>query len=202
MVMTRSFPSLMLALIELAPVNGALGWTVLRVEKIASALAGRIESLNRNAERFVSTHTFADYIYLAQGPVYPMAREAALKMTEMSCSYAQPYHTLEFRHGPKAIVAPETCLTFLLSESGMEAESEVLVEMKELGGAIVAVCNRASESVRRAADFVFELDADAPEPALLAPFLVLPQLLAFHTGVKKSVNPDEPKNLSRVVILD
>ena len=38
--------------------------------------------------------------------------------------------------------------------------------------------------------------------ALLAPFTVVAQLLGFHTGVKKGFNPDEPKNLSRVVILD
>ena len=47
-----------------------------------------------------------------------------------------------------------------------------------------------------------ELEADVPELALMAPFLVPAQLLGFHTGVKKGFNPDEPKNLSRVVILD
>jgi glucosamine--fructose-6-phosphate aminotransferase (isomerizing) len=109
---------------------------------------------------------------------------------------------LEFRHGPKSIVAPETCLTFFLSETAMQAESEVLVEMKALGGTIVAVCDRATDAVRRSSDLVFELEADVPEGALIAPFIVPAQLLGFHTGVKKGFNPDEPKNLSRVVILD
>lgn len=202
MVMTRSFTSMLLGLAQLAAPQEAKGSLVPAFAGISSALAGKIQSLNQKAETFVSVHRFADYIYLAQGPFFPIAREAALKMTEMSCSYAQPYHTLEFRHGPKSIVAPETCLTFLLSETGMQAESEVLVEMKELGGTIVAICNRATERVRKAADFLFELEADVPELTLIAPFLVLPQLLGFHTGVKKGFNPDEPKNLSRVVILD
>ena len=202
MVMTRSFTSMLLGLIQMAAPQGTGGSLVPAFAGISSALTRKIESLSQKAETFVSIHKFADYIYLAQGPFFPIAREAALKMTEMSCSYAQPYHTLEFRHGPKSIVGPETCLTFLLSETGMEAESEVLVEMKELGGTIVAICNRATETVRRAADFLFELEADVPELALAAPFLVLPQLLGFHTGIKKGFNPDEPKNLSRVVILD
>jgi glucosamine--fructose-6-phosphate aminotransferase (isomerizing) len=202
MVMTRSFTSMLLGITQMAAPQGTAVSLVPSFAKISSALGSQIEVLNQKAEAFVSAHAFADYIYLAQGPLFPVAREAALKVTEMSCSYAQPYHTLEFRHGPKSIVSPETCITFFLGETGMEAESEVLVEMKGLGGIIVAICNRAPDSVRRAADFLFELQADVPELALAAPFLVLPQLLGYHTGIKKGFNPDEPKNLSRVVILD
>ena len=40
----------------------------------------------------------------SHGPFYAVAREAGLKVTEMSCSYDQTCHTLEFRHGPQAIV--------------------------------------------------------------------------------------------------
>jgi glucosamine 6-phosphate synthetase-like amidotransferase/phosphosugar isomerase protein len=56
--------------------------------------------------------------------------------------------------------------------------------------------------VRGSSDLVFELEAGVPELFLLAPFIVPAQLLGFHTGIKKGFNPDEPKNLSRVVILD
>lgn len=202
MVMTRSFTSMLLALIELAASQSNAGSFSSAIEAIAGVLSVKIESFNAQIEEFVAKHTFADYIYLAQGPFFAIAREAALKMTEMSCSYAQSYHTLEFRHGPKSIVAPQACLTFFLSESGMDDESEVLVEMKELGGTIIAICNRVSDAVRAASDLVFEIEADAPELALLAPFIVPAQLFGCHTGVKKGFNPDEPKNLSRVVILD
>ena len=202
MVMTRSFSSMLLALVGLAASQSKTGSFTESVAGISNALSGKIESFNTQVEEFVAKHTFVDYIYLAQGPFFAIAREAALKITEMSCSYAQPYHTLEFRHGPKSIVEPKTCLTFFLSETSMKDEVEVLTEMKELGGTIVAVCKRASAEVRASSDLVFEIDADVPEPVLLAPFIVPAQLLGFHTGVKKGFNPDEPKNLSRVVILD
>jgi glucosamine--fructose-6-phosphate aminotransferase (isomerizing) len=202
MVMTRSFTSMLMALLQIADSQAATLSLSSFFEPVASALSSRIQSVNERVESFVANREFADYIYLAQGPFYPIAREGALKITEMSCSYAQPYHTLEFRHGPKSVVTPQTCLTFFLSESGMEAESEVLVEMKELGGTIVAICNRAPKSVRAAADLLFELEANVTELALLAPFIVPAQFLGFYTGVKKGFNPDEPKNLSRVVILD
>lgn len=201
MVMTRSFTAMLLGLIRLAVAQS--GTTELSgFDVVATALSSRISMWNSQMEEFVAQHSFEDYIYLAQGPFFAIAREAALKITEMSCSYAQPYHTLEFRHGPKSIVAPKTCLTFFLSETAMQAESEVLVEMKALGGVIVAVCNSATDAVRSSADLVFELETDVPELALVAPFIVPAQLLGFHTGIKKGFNPDEPKNLSRVVILD
>jgi glutamine---fructose-6-phosphate transaminase (isomerizing) len=202
MVMTRSFSSMLLAILQLAAEVAADVTFSSGLGSVIAALASRISKWSDQIEAFVSKHTFEDYIYLAQGPFFSIAREAALKVTEMSHSYAQAYHTLEFRHGPKSIVAPQTCIAFFLSESGMQAESEVLHEMKELGGTIVGICRRASESVRKTCDLLFELDAEAPELVLLAPFVVPAQLLGYHTGVRKGFNPDEPKNLSRVVILD
>jgi len=202
MVMTRSFSSMLLTIVMLAAERAGNPTIRRAIESTAGQLSGRIGEWNTQIEKFVAERAFEDYVYLAQGPFYPIAREAALKVTEMSNSYAQPYHTLEFRHGPKSIVAPQTCIAFLLSETGMQAESEVLLEMKELGGTIVAICNRASESVRKAADLLVELESETPELTLLAPFVVPTQLLGYHTGVKKGLNPDEPKNLSRVVILD
>ena len=86
-----------------------------------------------------------------------IAQEAAFKVMEMSCSYSQFFHTLEFRHGPKAIVSPETCLTFFLSDSGQETEAEVLGEMKELGGTTMAVCNRATAAIQACADLTLEM---------------------------------------------
>jgi len=201
-VMTRSFTSMLLALQHLAASCAGTSAILEAAPAISAQLASQIRGLHERIESFVAGREFADYIFLAQGPFYPIAREAGLKVMEMSCSYGQTHHTLEFRHGPKAIVDADTCLMFFLSESGYEAEAEVLLEMKELGGKIIAVCNHANESVRRSSDLVLELGVAAPEISLLAPFVVPAQLLGFHTGIKKGLDPDHPRHLSRVVILD
>ncbi len=201
-IMTRSFTSMLLVLQHLAAACAGVGGFLDAIPTLAAQLASRIHGYNDRIGAFVADRNFANYVFLGQGPFHAIAREAGLKVIEMSCSYGQSYHTLEFRHGPKAIVAPETCLTFFLSESGYQAESEVLVEMKELGGTVIAVCNRATDAVRRSSDLVFELGATVPEIFLLAPYVVPAQLLGFHTGIKKGLNPDHPRHLSRVVILD
>jgi glucosamine--fructose-6-phosphate aminotransferase (isomerizing) len=201
-VMTRSFTSMLMSLQLLAARSSGDPKLPGELAAVAARCASRIESWARSVEEFVTKRNFAAYAFLGQGAFYGIAREAALKVTEMSCSFGQPFHTLEFRHGPKAIVTAETCLTFFLSETGSEAERKVLVDMKELGGTVVAVCNRADRQIRSNSDLVFELEADVRELAMLAAFVVPVQLIGFHTGVKKGLTPDNPRNLTRVVLLD
>ena len=201
-VMTRSFTSMLLCLQFLAAKRAGKPQFIERLETMAQNLAPRIWAIAAEAEAFVRNKTFEDYVFLGQGPFHAIAREAALKVMEMSCSYSQVFHTLEFRHGPKAIVTPATCLTFFLSETAQKEEAEVLSEMKELGGATVAICNRAGEKIQKASDLVVQMDTAGDELALLAPYTVPCQLMGFFTGLRKGLNPDEPKNLTRVVILD
>ena len=202
MVMTRSFTSMLLALQQLAAAKASDQEFSASLRRMAAHFAPAISSMAERMEAFVEKHSFADYVFLGQGPFHAIGREAALKVMEMSCSYSQAFHTLEFRHGPKAIVSSDTCLMFFLSESGSASESEVLSEMKELGGVTIAVCNRANDLIRRSSDLVFDLGFDGPELSTLAPFAVPAQMLGFFTGIKKNLNPDSPRNLTRVVILD
>jgi glutamine---fructose-6-phosphate transaminase (isomerizing) len=202
-VMTRSFTAMLLSLQYLAArVAGddAVIVGLTRLPKLAEAAIG---ALHLRIREFVTSHHFADYVCLGQGPFYGLACETALKLTEMSLSYAQNFHTLEFRHGPKSIAAPETLLVFLLSEQGYDAECEVLQEMKSLGAATtLTIANRADERARHCSDLLIEFDFDLPELARLAPYVFAGQFAGLYTGLKKGLDPDNPRNLSRVVILE
>jgi len=200
--MTRSFTSMLLSLQWLASRWAGNKQFVDELQRMAEHFALRIASLAETIEAFVEKHSFGDYVFLGQGPFHGIAREASLKVMEMSCSYSQFFHALEFRHGPKAIVSPETCLMFFLSRTGREVETEVLSEMKELGGVTIAVCDRANDAVRSVCGLVIETGFAGNELALLAPYIVVGQLLGFFTGAQKGLDTDNPKNLSRVVILD
>ena len=201
-VMTRSFTSMLLCLQFLTAKHAGKLQFIERLQAMAGDFAPRIRTIAAEVEAFVRKKMFDDYVFLGQGPFHGIAREAALKVMEMSCSYSQVFHTLEFRHGPKAIVTPTTCLTFFLSETAGKEEAEVLSEMKELGGATIAICNRAQEAIRQTSDLVLEMNINSDELALLAPYTVPCQLMGFFSGLRKGLNPDEPKNLTRVVILD
>jgi glutamine---fructose-6-phosphate transaminase (isomerizing) len=200
-VMTRSFTSMLLALQSLAGLRGRDERFGEAIRLLPDSVKRRMEGFESVAKSVVGFREFADYVFLGQGPLFGVAQESMLKVKEMSCSYAQAFHTLEFRHGPKAIVGPETLLTFFLSDSGFEAEATVLEEMKELGGTTLVVTNEATAAVRGCADFLIELELDIPEASRAAAAVISGQFLGFYTGIHKGFDPDHPRNLTRVVML-
>lgn len=200
-VMTRSFTSMLLALQYLAAAvsgNAAFGSAL-------SALSGQVNPLLKDMaeglRRFANSRTFSDFVFLGQGPLFGIASECTLKVTESSCSYAQVFHSLEFRHGPKSIAAPETLIAFLISETSYEAELELLEEIKALGATTLVIANRMDERMHVASDFAVELGLHSPEYARLAAFAIAGQLYGVYYGLKKGLNPDSPRNLTRVVEL-
>lgn len=202
MVMTRAFTSMLLALQRLAAERSYAAEFAAGIRSLSHEVQPRMPEVDTTIRRLVGSRAFEDYVFLGQGPFFGIAQESMLKLKEMSCSYAQCFHTLEFRHGPKAIVSPETLVTFLLSESGFDAEVSVLQEIKELGATTLVVTNRANQPVRDSADYLVELALRAPELARGAAFVIPGQLLGFHTGIRKGLDPDNPRHLSRVVMLE
>lgn len=200
-VMTRSFTSMLLALQALAARRGKRPAIYDALCALPERMKGRFERV-RTGVQVLAQKLFSDYVFLGQGPFFGVAQEAMLKVTEMSCSYAQSFHTLEFRHGPKAIVGPQTLVTFFLSQSGFREEKGVLKDIKELGGTTFVVTDKSDSDVRRCADFLVELDLDLPEAVWPAAMVIPGQLLGFYTGMSKGLDPDQPRHLTRVVTLD
>ena len=200
-VMTRSFTSMLLSLQYLAATvagNDVFRRTLLELPQQVQPL---LQDIPQRLRLFAESRGFADFVFLAQGPLFGIASECMLKVTESSCSYAQVFHSLEFRHGPKSIVGPETLITFLMSETSYDAEVELLEEMKALGATTMVIANRVESRAQQASDFAIELGLQVPEYARPAAFTLWGQLFGVYYGLKKGLNPDSPKNLSRVVEL-
>jgi glucosamine--fructose-6-phosphate aminotransferase (isomerizing) len=201
-VMTRSFTSMLLALQALAAERVGRRDLLAALRALPGQMEPRLVDVESAIVSLVNARAYADYVFLGQGPFFGVAQESMLKVKEMSCSYAQAFHTLEFRHGPKAIVSGDTLVTLFLSESGFEAETAVLEEVKGLGGATLVVTNAANDVVRRSADYLIELSLETPEVARPAAAVIAGQLLGFRTGIRKGFDPDQPRHLTRVVMLD
>jgi glucosamine--fructose-6-phosphate aminotransferase (isomerizing) len=199
-VMTSSFTSMLLGLQYMAATFAGNTEFLIALDQLPKHLERLLDTYSDEVATF-ARKTFDDIAILGQGALYPIAAESALKVMESSSTFAQYFHTLEFRHGPKSIAGSSTLIGALISGSGYDAESAVLLEMKELGSKIFAVVNTAGERLREQADLLIELDLPLPELAQLAIYVVWGQLLGSYRGLEKGLNPDSPRNLSRVVTI-
>jgi glucosamine--fructose-6-phosphate aminotransferase (isomerizing) len=200
-VMTRSFTSMLLALQYLgATISGKDAFRDALVD-LAQQVEPLVQSMAERLRHFARSRSFSDFVFLAQGPLFAIASECMLKMTESSCSYGQVFHSLEFRHGPKSIAGAETLIVFLMSETSYAAEVELLEEMTALGAANVVIANHVDKKAEPFADLAIELSLESPEFARSVAFVIGGQLYGVYYGLKKGLNPDSPKNLSRVVEL-
>jgi len=197
-VMTGSFTSMLLAMQFVAAklvgrddFLAALDQVPATVEKLLGVYGPRVEAFAKRP--------FADVAVLGQGALYAIASEVALKVMESSSSYAQFFHTLEFRHGPKSIIDDRALVIGLIADESAVQETKVIGEMKELGASTIAVVNRATREARAAADLMIELNSPLPSLALSIAYVVWGQLLGSYVGLAKGLNPDEPLNLTRVV---
>ena len=200
-VMTRSFSSMLLGLQYLAATVSGDDAFRHALTVLPQQVAPLLKDIPQRLRLFAESRSFSDFVFLAQGPLFGIASEYMLKVTESSCSYAQVFHSLEFRHGPKSIAGPETLITFLMSESFYDAELELLEEMKALGAATMVIANCVNSRAQGASDFAIELGLESPEYARPAAFAIWGQLYGVYYGLKKGLNPDSPKNLTRAVVL-
>jgi len=136
---------------------------------------------------------FDRFYFLGSGIRYGLACEVNLKMKEMTLTHSEPFHFLEFRHGPMSMVNEKAVVVGLVSESNFSHEKAVLTEMRALGGKTVAL----GES---GVDIAFE--SGIPESARGVLYLPVLQLMAFYRSLAKGLNPDRPNNLAAVIKLD
>lgn len=132
------------------------------------------------------------FYWLGSGPRQGLACELSLKMKEMSLSHSEPFHFMEFRHGPKSMIVPSALTVGLRSTINGQKEAAVLEEVKALGGRVLDIAE-AGTQVR------FESGLDEAVRNVL--YLPVGQIIAFERSLSKGLNPDHPMNLDSVVKL-
>jgi len=137
------------------------------------------------------------FFFLGAGPLYGIACEAMLKLKEMSLSSSEAYHPLEFRHGPMSMAGAPALLIGLLSPPAAQPELRLLQEMTGLGARSLSIGQLGQGAQQHIA-------LDMTLPAWACTILHLPplQLLAYYRARMKGYNPDQPQQLSAVIVLD
>ncbi|MCC6498870.1 MAG: SIS domain-containing protein [Anaerolineales bacterium] len=190
---TRSFASMYVAATALcAKMAGRVDLVeaMNKLPEIGDWLIGNYESYAKSIGENLTCDRF---YFLGSGIRYGLACEVNLKMKEMTLTHSEPFHFLEFRHGPMSMVNQNAVVVGLLSEANRVHEAKTLEEMKRLGGTVASVGEKE-------ADVCFE--SKIPEEVRGVLYLPVLQLMSFHRSLAKGLNPDRPNNLTAVVKLD
>jgi glucosamine--fructose-6-phosphate aminotransferase (isomerizing) len=163
------------------------------------------ESQIRNNQSFVkdmiNSNNFKSFVFLGHGPLFGIASESMLKITEMSLSISNVFHSLEFRHGPMSRVDENTLITFFISKQSLDYEKSLVKEMQDLGAKTLVICDNVTSDIKNNADFIIELNSGMRQFENLILYLPIAQFIGYYQAIKKGLNPDEPQNLTQVVTL-
>jgi glutamine---fructose-6-phosphate transaminase (isomerizing) len=160
-----------------------------RLPQVGTSIISNHESW---ARRLGENSDFDRFYFLGSGIRYGLACEANLKMKEMTLTHSEPFHFLEFRHGPMSMVNEKAVVVGLLSDANRVHEAKVLSEMQTLGGRVASLGESEAEVC---------FESGVPESVRGVLYLPVLQMMACYRSLAKGLNPDRPKNLTAVVKL-
>ncbi len=138
--------------------------------------------IKKLARRFAGAR---DFIFIGRGVGYPIAMEGALKLKELSYVHAEGYAAGELKHGPIALLDPETPLLAIATRGATyEKVTSNVAEARARSAPVIAIATEGDDQIDRYADDVLYVP-DVPEP--ISPVIaVLPlQLLAYEVAVAR-----------------
>ena len=198
-VMTRSFASMLALLIRLiadvaADEGLAADLDLLPERWTDSVVAARI------GRRLGGTN-WSRIVILGGGVATGIAAEWGLKLTETSQVPTLVCEPLEFRHGPISVCEPGMLVVGLLGGPGASDELRVVAESADLGASTWVLTQEPPEPA--VPDGLVSLVGGGLRAAARLPLLLHPaHALAFSLAATRGENPDVPRHLGQVVIID
>lgn len=190
---TRAFSSLYVAALAVAAIGAGRDDLLAALARLPAAGQAVLDRAGPPARALAARDDLSRCFVLGAGARHSLACEISLKLKEMSLSVSEPFHVLEYRHGPQAMAGPETLIIGLRSTANAAHEEAVLAEMRRFGATTFTVGAGESD---------LPLPGDLPEPICGPLYLPFGQLLAYERAVRRGLDPDRPHQLSDVVRLD
>ncbi|MDI6744177.1 MAG: glutamine--fructose-6-phosphate transaminase (isomerizing) [Thermodesulfovibrionales bacterium] len=143
-----------------------------------------------------------DFLYMGRGINYPIALEGALKLKEISYIHAEGYPAGEMKHGPIALVDEVLPSVFLVPRGRLyDKVLSNIEEVRSRGGRIITVTDEGNKEVCSRSDYC--ISVPETNSFLSAILMAIPlQLLAYHIGVLRGCDVDQPRNLAKSVTVE
>ena len=128
--------------------------------------------------------------------------ESALKLKEVSYMHCEAFAAGELKHGPIALVDPDTLVVAIATEPELyEKLASNIVEVKSRGAVTMAITLDKKGAFNNCCDSVITIPDS--EPAFASMLSIIPaQLFAYYCSILRGNDPDKPRNLAKSVTVE
>lgn len=148
---------------------------------------------------FIIKKNLNNLFILGTKQLFPISKEAALKIKEITYLHAEAYSALSLKHGPFSLL-DKSNLTFLLIQNNetvrlMNTYNEIISRDTNC----YIITDNTDIEIKNKENLIFIENLDYYKEIL---FIVFFQKLAYKLAISKNINPDKPKNLAKVVTVE
>jgi glutamine---fructose-6-phosphate transaminase (isomerizing) len=138
--------------------------------------------------------------FVGRAAGFPVAMEGALKLKEVSYIHAEAYPASELKHGPLALITPQTPTIVVLPRDDLFRKNiSTVEEIRARRGPVIAITHEGELPVPVDAGFVVPQSQPEFDPILLNIPL---QLFAYHAALQRNCDIDQPRNLAKSVTVE
>ena len=202
---TTQLAALMLLALSLAKSRGLnpklRGRIVQALRLLPETIAEALNSKEQMIEIAPSIANKENALFLGRGIFYPIAKEGALKLKEISYIHAEAYPAGELKHGPLALIDENMPVIALAPESEI-AEKLIsnLEEVKARGGTLYVCADPSVNMDVKSGKLIHMPECDFFMTPIV--YNIPLQILSYEVALLRGTDIDQPRNLAKSVTVE
>jgi len=191
---TKSFTSQMVILYKI--VNKLCANCIpLDLKIISDAYTKILSDTSKIQELVKSIKNIENIFVIGRGIHYPIAKEAALKIKEITYVHAEGIAGGELKHGPLALMDESTYVIVINPDDDSYVDNISTVnEIKSRNAKVIGISNKPNP------DYDYWIQIPTVVKAFYPLIEIVPlQLISYYLSLERGIDPDYPKNLAKSV---
>ena len=162
---------------------------------VSKSISETLENHSKIQELAKILKDVSDIYVLGRGIHFPIAKEAALKLKELTYIHAEGIPAGELKHGPLALMDENVFVIIINPEDSTYTDTiNSANEIKARGAKIIGISDKKSDI------YDYWIEVPKTEEVFYPLIEIIPiQLLAYYAALEKNTDPDYPRNLAKSV---
>jgi len=162
---------------------------------VSKSISETLENHSKIKELAKILKDVSDIYVLGRGIHFPIAKEAALKLKELTYIHAEGIPAGELKHGPLALMDENVFVIIINPDDSTYTDTiNSANEIKARGAKIIGISDRNNDI------YDYWIEVPKTEEVFYPLIEIIPiQLLAYYAALEKNTDPDYPRNLAKSV---